>query len=172
MYQSYSSMRLLDAVQRNMSGVASATSPVFLQQDGAPPHLHREVRKYLNTRFAYRWLGRAGPMSRQLRSTGLTPLHFSLWWFVKGKVYLHICLQMLMIHGKELQAQLQKSRQTCFFAPEKKFILGMKFFLLHLEVSSTCNCCIPDKMCCVWLYFYVFAFYLPLWIGVHILSNL
>jgi hypothetical protein len=31
---------------------------IHFQQDGAPPHYFGEMRKYLNTRFPGRWIGR------------------------------------------------------------------------------------------------------------------
>jgi hypothetical protein len=36
---------------------------IHFQQDGAPPHYLEEVRKYLNTRFPGRWIGREAPIA-------------------------------------------------------------------------------------------------------------
>jgi hypothetical protein len=63
---------------------------------------------------------------------------------------------MLLIFGQELQEQLQKSCQTCFVAPGKKFIIGGIFVMLHLEVTLDCNSGTPDKTWCVWLHSYIY----------------
>jgi hypothetical protein len=31
---------------------------MWLQQDGAPPHFHRDVKRYLDTVYANKWIGR------------------------------------------------------------------------------------------------------------------
>ncbi|PNF38889.1 hypothetical protein B7P43_G09910 [Cryptotermes secundus] len=36
---------------------------IHFQQDGAPPHCLGELRKYLNTRFPGRWIGREAPIT-------------------------------------------------------------------------------------------------------------
>jgi hypothetical protein len=63
-----------------------------LQQDGAPPHLHLEVRRHLNTTLPQRWIGRTSNEDSALipwspRSPDLTPCDFFLWGYVKDKVY-------------------------------------------------------------------------------------
>ena len=35
----------------------------YFQQDGAPPHYHRDVRAYLDDNLPGHWIGRRGPMS-------------------------------------------------------------------------------------------------------------
>ena len=60
---------------------------IHFQQDGAPPHYLGQVRKYLNTRFPGRWIGRAAPIAWPPRSPDLNPMDFFLWGFVKGKVF-------------------------------------------------------------------------------------
>lgn len=60
---------------------------VWFQQDGAPPHFSREVREYLNDVFPGRWIGRRGPIEWPARSPDLTPMDFSLWGYLKHKVY-------------------------------------------------------------------------------------
>jgi hypothetical protein len=60
---------------------------MHFQQDGAPPHYHRDVRKCLNTRFPGQWIGRAAPIPWLPRSPDFIPLDFFLWGFVKGRVY-------------------------------------------------------------------------------------
>jgi hypothetical protein len=46
---------------------------LFLQQDGAPPHWHLEVRNTLNEEFPQKWIGRGGPIPWPPRSPDITP---------------------------------------------------------------------------------------------------
>ncbi|PNF23512.1 hypothetical protein B7P43_G05612 [Cryptotermes secundus] len=48
----------------------------YLQQDGAPPHYHRDVRAYLDDTLPGRWVGRRGAIEYPPRSPDLTPLDF------------------------------------------------------------------------------------------------
>ncbi|PNF27743.1 hypothetical protein B7P43_G12779 [Cryptotermes secundus] len=62
------------------------------QQDGPPPHLHLNVRSFLNESPAQRWIDRMGNEDLALqfwppRSPDLTPCDFLLWGFVKNAVY-------------------------------------------------------------------------------------
>ena len=57
------------------------------QQDGAPPHYAKSVRKFLDDNFANRWIGRCGPVVWAARSPDLSPLDFFVWGFLKNKVY-------------------------------------------------------------------------------------
>jgi hypothetical protein len=64
----------------------------ILQQDGAPPHFHREVGKLLNHVLPQRLVGRHWPNENLLllwppRSPDLTPCDFFLWSYVKDIVY-------------------------------------------------------------------------------------
>jgi hypothetical protein len=64
----------------------------ILQQDGAPPHFHLEVRCHLNTTLPQRWIGRTSNEDSTLilwppRSPDLTPCDFFLCSYVKDKVY-------------------------------------------------------------------------------------
>ncbi|KAJ4425934.1 hypothetical protein ANN_27560 [Periplaneta americana] len=45
----------------------------YFQQDGAPPHYHRDVRAYLDDNLPGHWIGRSGPIEFPLRSPDLTP---------------------------------------------------------------------------------------------------
>jgi hypothetical protein len=71
----------------------SEDSEVFIiQQDGAPPHWHQDVRRFLNESLPQRWLGHVGKEDLALqfwtpRSPDLTPYAFLLWGFVKVAVY-------------------------------------------------------------------------------------
>ncbi|PNF37781.1 hypothetical protein B7P43_G10765 [Cryptotermes secundus] len=57
------------------------------QQDGAPPHYHRDVRAYLDDTVPGRWIGRRGATEYPPRSPDLTPLDFYLWGTLKDEVY-------------------------------------------------------------------------------------
>lgn len=59
----------------------------YFQQDGAPPHYHREVTSFLHENFPNRWIGRRGSVEYPPRSPDLTPLDFFLWGYLKDKVY-------------------------------------------------------------------------------------
>jgi hypothetical protein len=59
----------------------------YFQQDGAPPHYHRDVRAYLDQNLPGQWIGRRGPIEFPARSPDLTPLDFFLWGTVKDEVY-------------------------------------------------------------------------------------
>uniref|UniRef100_A0A2C9L5J0 Tc1-like transposase DDE domain-containing protein n=1 Tax=Biomphalaria glabrata TaxID=6526 RepID=A0A2C9L5J0_BIOGL len=59
----------------------------YFQQDGAPPHYHRDVRAYLDHNVPGQWIGRRGPIEFPARSPDLTPLDFFLWGTVKDVVY-------------------------------------------------------------------------------------
>lgn len=61
---------------------------LIFQQDGAAPHFHGEVRRFLDRRHGHNgWIGRAGPIAWPARSPDLTPLDFWLWGHVKALVY-------------------------------------------------------------------------------------
>ena len=69
-----------------------AMNGFIFQQDGAPPHWHRDVRNFLNTVLPHRWIGRSGPQDLALhawppRSPDLTPCDFFLWGCIKDIVY-------------------------------------------------------------------------------------
>nr|CAI5843587.1 unnamed protein product [Callosobruchus analis] len=59
----------------------------YFQQDGAPPHYHRDVRAYLDQNLSGQWIGRRGPIEFPPRCPDLTPLDFFLWGTVKDEVY-------------------------------------------------------------------------------------
>ena len=63
----------------------------IFQQDGAPPHWHRDVQRSLNESLPQRWIGCVGKEDLALkfwppRSPDLTPCDFFLWGFVKEAV--------------------------------------------------------------------------------------
>ena len=64
----------------------------IFQQDGAPPHWHRDVRRFLNEPVPQRWIGHVRKKTWRFssgpsRSPDLTPCDFFLWGFVKEAVY-------------------------------------------------------------------------------------
>lgn len=59
----------------------------ILQQDGAPPHYGRQVRSWLDEKFANAWIGRRGWIEWPPRSPDLSPLDFFLWGVIKNTVY-------------------------------------------------------------------------------------
>ena len=60
---------------------------IYFQQDGAPPHYHRDVRAHLDAAFPDTWIGRRGSIEYPARSPDLTPMDFILWGYFKDKVY-------------------------------------------------------------------------------------
>jgi hypothetical protein len=51
-----------------------------LQQDGAPPHFHLEIRRHLSTTSSQRW-------TVLTSKEDSAPCDFFLWGYVKDKVY-------------------------------------------------------------------------------------
>ena len=62
-------------------------SEVFYQQDGAPPHYHRDVRASLDEKLQGHWIGQRSTFEFPPRSTDLTPPDFYLWGTLKDVVY-------------------------------------------------------------------------------------
>lgn len=62
---------------------------MWIQQDGAPAHYHREVREFLNNHYPQKWIGRDGFIRWPPRSCDLTPLDFFLWGYIKDRVYVN-----------------------------------------------------------------------------------
>jgi hypothetical protein len=91
-------LRLWTAYDNPLPGVlknqhiAQASDNFILQQDGAPPHFHLEVRRHLSTILPQRWIGRTFNENSAVifwppRSPDLTPCDIFLWGYVKDKVY-------------------------------------------------------------------------------------
>jgi hypothetical protein len=59
----------------------------YFQQDGAPPHFHRDERAYLDENLPGQWIGRRGAVDFPPRSPDLTPLDFYLWGTLKDVLY-------------------------------------------------------------------------------------
>ena len=60
---------------------------IIFQQDGAPPHWGSHVRRFLDSTFPNRWIGKDGPTAWSPPSPDITPLDFFLWGYVKDKVF-------------------------------------------------------------------------------------
>lgn len=67
--------------------VLEERSVLWFQQDGASIHSTLAVRSYLNQLFGDKWIGRYSAYPWPARSPDLTPLDFSLWGYLKEKVY-------------------------------------------------------------------------------------
>ena len=64
-----------------------ASSQMYFQHDGDPPHYSRLVKEYLHASFPNRWLGRLGPVAWPPRSPDLTPIDYYIWGHMKTLVY-------------------------------------------------------------------------------------
>jgi len=62
-------------------------SELSYQQDGVPPHYHRDVRAFLDENLQGHWIGRRGTFEFPPCSRDLTPLDFYLWGTLKDVVY-------------------------------------------------------------------------------------
>lgn len=80
--------RYLQLLQQQIIPACQANlDDLWFQQDGAPPHYHLDVRRYLNVVFPARWIGRRGSVEWPPRSPDLTPCDFFFWGYLKSKVY-------------------------------------------------------------------------------------
>jgi hypothetical protein len=116
-------LRLWTAYENPLPGVlknqhvAQASDDFILQQDGAPPNFHLEVRRHLNTTLPQRWIGRTSNEDSALipwppGSPDLTPCDFFLWGYVKDKVYVPT-LPVYQSFDRELWLQLIPSMLIC-----------------------------------------------------------
>ena len=68
--------------------IAHMQPRIIFQQDGAPPHWDRNVQQFLNDKFPGHWIGHGGPTPWPPCSPDITPLDFSLWGYLKDRVYI------------------------------------------------------------------------------------
>lgn len=78
--------QIYPAIEASNVAQANDFQPIF-QQDGAPPHFHRQVRASLDRQFPGRWIGRRGVIEWPARSPDMTPMDFFLWGYIKERVY-------------------------------------------------------------------------------------
>lgn len=62
---------------------------MFFMHDGATPHYTRTCRTWLHNHYPNRWIGRGAdaPIKWPARSPDLTPLDFTVWSYLKSRVY-------------------------------------------------------------------------------------
>lgn len=62
---------------------------MFFMHDGATPHYTRICRRWLHEHFPDRWIGRGAdaPIHWPARSCDLNPMDFTVWSYLKSKVY-------------------------------------------------------------------------------------
>jgi hypothetical protein len=89
-----------------------------LQQDGAPPHFHLEVRRRLSTTLPQRWIGRtSNEDSARIpwppRSPGLIPCDFFLWGYVKDKFKCPLYQEIYQSFNRESWLQIIPSMLIC-----------------------------------------------------------
>ena len=60
---------------------------LWFMQDGAPVHIGRNVRAWMQQNFEEREIGRYGSIHWPARSPDLTPMDFFVWGWVKDQVY-------------------------------------------------------------------------------------
>jgi len=60
---------------------------IIFQQDGAPPHWDSDVRRFLDTTYPNRWIGRDGLTPWPPQWPDSTPLDFFLLGYFKVKVF-------------------------------------------------------------------------------------
>ena len=62
---------------------------LIFQQDGAPPHIYRPVKNFLQQTFGERIISRHFPEIWPPRSPDLSPLDFWLWGYLQARVFTH-----------------------------------------------------------------------------------
>ena len=73
-----------------------------------PPDFAHQVRHWLDQEFPEAWIGRGGPVTWAARSPDLNPLDFSIWGYLKHKVY----AQRIRDRG-HLRARIRRSVKIC-----------------------------------------------------------
>ena len=117
----------------------------IIQQDGALPHYHLDVRAHLNINLPGRWIGRASHNDSPLlpwppRSPDLTPCDFFLWGYIKDRVYVPLCHVIYHSCDKGSQRQLLLSTAKCCNACRGNLITGLTSAAsLRMHISSTCK---------------------------------
>ena len=60
---------------------------MWIQHDGAPPHVSVVVRNHFNAVFPGCWIGREGPIPWPARSPDLNPLQLFIWGYLNSLVF-------------------------------------------------------------------------------------
>jgi hypothetical protein len=100
---------------------------MWYQQDGEPPHYHRNIRAYLDNTFPDRWIGRRGYFEYPLRSPDLTPHDFFLWSYLKDAVF--------RIKPATLRELRQEIERSCAAVLAANFVAACK------SVAHRCQLC-------------------------------
>ena len=81
-------LQILEIMIPRLNDLFENKTEVYVQQDGAPPHFHVNVRNFLDHTFNQRIIGRKGSATEfPLRSPDLTALNLYLWGTLKNTVY-------------------------------------------------------------------------------------
>jgi hypothetical protein len=79
----------LTATFPNINNAGQIDPTIWFHQDGASPHYAVAVRNFLSETFPNRWIGRRGHIEWPARSPDLNPMDFSIWGYLKSKVYVN-----------------------------------------------------------------------------------
>ena len=81
-------LQMLEIIIPRLNDLIENENEVYFQQGGALPHLHVNVRNFLDRTVSQRWIGRRGSATDfPPRSPDLTPLNFYLRGTLKNTVY-------------------------------------------------------------------------------------
>lgn len=103
----------------------------IFQQDGAPAHYGRDVRRYLNNVFADRWIGRRGYIEWPARSPDLTPMDFFLWGYLKDRVF--------KTKPQNVEEMRQRIQDECDNIPAEYFVNAIESFYNRLGYCQEAN---------------------------------
>ena len=109
---------------------------IVFQQDGAPPHLAADVRRFLDKTFPGRWIGRSATIRWAPRSPELTPLDFFLWEHLKNVVYLLPCEDLAELKSRiydEIKSISQKTLYDVFSHISKRINLCVSVDSGHFQ---------------------------------------
>jgi hypothetical protein len=76
---------MLQQLLLQLLGEGDQEGRIHFQQDSLPSHHFGNVRKYINTCFPGRWIGRTAPIAWPSCSPHLKPLDLFLWGFLKER---------------------------------------------------------------------------------------
>ena len=82
---------------------------LWWNQDGAPPHRIVQVSEFLTEFFQHRIIAFNHPIEWPPRSPDITPCDYSLWGYLKNKVYVSAPTNM-----DDLMQRLMHWNETCY----------------------------------------------------------